>query len=99
MYNCECCKYVTSKRFNYNKHLLSTKHKLIAGLTPTATKVAIKCNYCKKEFKGNNSDHAQCKQIHDLTELIRKINDRLEEQQKQINAQKLQIDHIISEIF
>jgi len=28
-YNCECCKYSTSKRFNYEKHLLSKKHLLI----------------------------------------------------------------------
>ena len=28
-YNCECCKYITVKRFNYDKHLLSKKHKVV----------------------------------------------------------------------
>jgi hypothetical protein len=106
MYNCECCKYVTKKRFNYDKHLLSNKHKLIAGITPNvtptmiATKVAkpsIVCNYCKQTSKL--AQHAQCKQIYDLNELVQIMNTQLEKQQTQINEQKLQIDHIISEIF
>ena len=28
-YNCECCKYTTNKRFNYDKHMNSKKHQLI----------------------------------------------------------------------
>jgi len=28
-YHCECCKYSTVKRFNYDKHLLSKKHKVV----------------------------------------------------------------------
>jgi hypothetical protein len=28
-HNCECCKYVTNKKFNYEKHLLSERHCLI----------------------------------------------------------------------
>lgn len=110
MYNCECCKYVTKKRFNYDKHLLSNKHKLIAdiNINPTmiATKVAkqaivMECNYCKEEFKSKTLDQyaVQCKMIHDLTEVVRQLNAQLEQQQTQINEQKLQINHIISEIF
>ena len=26
---CECCKYETNKKFNYEKHLLSERHTLI----------------------------------------------------------------------
>ena len=108
MYNCECCKYVTKKRFNYDKHLLSNKHKLIVGLTPNinshmnATKVAMECKYCKQPYKSKlalDQHFVQCKKIYDLTELVRIMNDRLEQQQNQINEQKLQIEHIISEIF
>ena len=104
MYNCECCKYVTKKRFNYDKHLLSNKHKLIAGIIPTtiATKVAMKCNYCKEEFKSKlilDQHINQCKKMYDLTELVRILNTQLEQQQSQMNQQKLQIEHIISEIF
>jgi len=28
-YQCECCKYSTDKRFNYDKHLASKKHKVV----------------------------------------------------------------------
>lgn len=28
-YRCECCKYTTNKRFNYDKHLISKKHLLL----------------------------------------------------------------------
>jgi hypothetical protein len=35
----------------------------------------------------------------DLTEMIKSLNERLEKQEKQMNEQKKQIDHIISEIF
>ena len=30
-YKCECCNYVTNKKYNYDKHVLSNKHKLIEG--------------------------------------------------------------------
>jgi hypothetical protein len=30
-YRCECCNYVTNKKYNYDKHILSNKHKLIEG--------------------------------------------------------------------
>lgn len=108
-YKCQSCKYITTKRFNYDKHLLSNKHKLIAGLSPNinpiATKVAkqvIECKYCKESYKTKlalDQHTNQCKQIYDLTELVRRLNAQLEQQQNQINEQKLQIDHIISEIF
>jgi hypothetical protein len=79
------------------------------GITPNvipyATKVAkpaivIKFNYCKQEFKSKTLDqHAQCKQIYDLNEVVTRLNSQLEQQQTQMNEQKLQIEHIISEIF
>jgi len=30
-YRCDCCNYVTNKKYNYDKHILSNKHKLIEG--------------------------------------------------------------------
>jgi hypothetical protein len=30
-FRCECCKYLTDKRFNYEKHLLSKKHNIVEG--------------------------------------------------------------------
>ena len=91
--------------------MLSNKHKLIAdiNINPTmiATKVAkqaivMKCNYCKEEFKSKlilDQHINQCKKMYDLTEIVRQLNTQLEQQQSQMNQQKLQIEHIISEIF
>ena len=28
-YKCECCLFSTKKKYNYDKHILSTKHKLL----------------------------------------------------------------------
>jgi hypothetical protein len=30
-YTCECCLFSTKKKYNYDKHVLSNKHKLIEG--------------------------------------------------------------------
>jgi len=33
-YTCECCNYTTQRKFNYDKHMTSNKHKLVKGKTP-----------------------------------------------------------------
>jgi len=38
-YSCECCKYKTNKRFNYDKHLLSKKHLLLEEISKSQPKV------------------------------------------------------------
>jgi len=30
-YTCECCIYTTQRKFNYDKHMTSNKHKLVKG--------------------------------------------------------------------
>lgn len=30
-YACECCNYTTQRKFNYDKHMVSNKHKLVKG--------------------------------------------------------------------
>ena len=65
-YNCECCKYSTSKRFNYEKHLLSKKHLLIIEKPKVSQQLAkvsqelaeisqIKCKYCGQSYKHKSS--------------------------------------------
>ena len=74
-YTCECCNYFTEDKSNFNKHMVSRKHKMLESKNP---------------------------KVDDLTKLIEMIqllNERLENQETQINEQKKQIDHIISEIF
>ena len=60
-YKCECCNYVTNKKYNYDKHLLSNKHKLIEGKSvgvksksKVSPKVAINNPYL-------NEDNYSCK--------------------------------------
>ena len=39
-YKCECCLFSTKKKYNYDKHLLSTKHKLLESKTVVSQKLA-----------------------------------------------------------
>jgi len=69
------------------------------------------CNYFTED-KSNFNKHMSSRKhktiesknpkVDDLTKLIQMVqllNERLENQEKQMNEQKMQIDHIISEIF
>jgi hypothetical protein len=37
---CECCNFSTKKKYNYDKHILSNKHKLIQGKAEVSQKLA-----------------------------------------------------------
>jgi len=70
-YKCECCKYATDDKANYNKHLISKKHKLTESnyvvsqkLVVVSQKLAIvsqnntntfTCKYCDKIYKHKSS--------------------------------------------
>ena len=106
---CECCEYSTDIKVNFNKHLNSTKHKLVSKTNPDSTIDSNKLEYsceCGQTYKHKQSltKHIKysCKNknsIETLVENIRLLHLQLSEQQKQLNEQKLQIDNIISEIF
>jgi hypothetical protein len=36
-YTCECCNYTTQRKFNYDKHMSSNKHKLVKGTVPAVS--------------------------------------------------------------
>ena len=121
-YYCECCKYRTNKRFNYDKHLSSKKH-CIADETykkqpkitfespqsqhldiPKSTQIAEKvateftCKYCDQQFRFKQSMYRHIKYTctknkdEDLKELVRLLNQRLEQQETNIELQKQKID-------
>ena len=55
-YNCENCDYFTSKKSNYNKHLLTLKHKNLQNTDKNVAKVAIKFDcICGKSYKHRQS--------------------------------------------
>jgi len=39
-FSCECCKYITNKRFNYEKHLTSKKHSMMSESSKKLAKVS-----------------------------------------------------------
>ena len=106
-YTCQCCNYTTQRKFNYDKHILSNKHKLVEGTQSTEILIPkiFVCNYCEKKFKFEKllfKHTVNCKNqknIKDLTELVQNMIIRSEKQQNEINKQTLQIEKIISEIF
>ena len=60
-YRCECCNYVTNKKYNYAKHILSNKHKLIEGKSvgvKSKSKVSPKVAINNSE---SNEDKYSCK--------------------------------------
>lgn len=59
VYNCNLCNIKTSNKKDYNKHILTTKHKnrtIIYNLEhPTPAKKMFACNKCQKTYKVRNS--------------------------------------------
>jgi len=60
LYSCEKCDYKTSKKFNYDKHILTAKHKksmfsndFVAKVAKVATDTKYTCK-CGKEYKDNS---------------------------------------------
>lgn len=84
-YVCECCNYTTQRKFNYDKHMLSNKHKLVKGKTTDS----IAENIVGQEVLKCNEE---------LNEL-KIIMERLDKHENKINEHNLQIQNIISEIF
>ena len=51
-YNCLICNYFTDKKFNYDKHLITSKHKINSG--EIASK-KYNCEICNKSYSNSNS--------------------------------------------
>jgi len=58
-YICECCNYITSYKKDYNKHILTAKHKKLEDLTKNRTNltdnissVEFICNNCNKKYNS-----------------------------------------------
>jgi hypothetical protein len=55
-FSCDVCDYNTSKKSNYNNHILSAKHSkamIINNFKPTLSSGFI-CQICSKEYKDNS---------------------------------------------
>ena len=127
---CECCNYITNKRFNYEKHLSSKKHLLLEESSKKLAKVShplveishslakvshlvadvktFKCKYCDQSYRHKSSLSKHVKysctknKDEDLTELVRLLNQQLEQQKqeftKKIDAQSKQIEKLMGKL-
>jgi hypothetical protein len=126
---CSCCSYNTNKRFNFDKHILSKKHKLLEESSKKLAKVShslakishsvaevshstvatmFKCKYCDRGYRHKSSLSKHIKysctknKDEDLTELVRLLNQQLEQQRqeftKKIDAQSKQIEKLMGKL-
>jgi hypothetical protein len=120
---CECCKYTTDKKFNYDKHLISKKHRRIEESSKKLAKISLplakvshslekeklfKCKYCEQGYRHKSSLSKHIKysctknKDEDLTELVRLLNQQLEQQRqeftKKIDAQSKQIEKLMGKL-
>ena len=111
---CECCNYRTFVKANFNKHVNSVKHiKVSQKLGEVRQKLgevsqklgdSLKCKYCEKVYKHKSSLSKHIKYLctknktEDLTELVRLLNIRLENQDKQIETQSKQIEKLMGKL-
>ena len=126
---CSCCNYNTNKRFNFDKHILSKKHKLLEESSKKLAKVShslakishsvaevshstvatmFKCKYCDRGYRHKSSLSKHIKysctknKDEDLTELVRLLNQQLEQQRQEfttkIDAQSKQIEKLMGKL-
>jgi len=85
-YICKKCKYTTSLKFNYTRHLTSDLHILKEN--------KLICKYCEKEYKHKSSLSKHIKysctknKDEDLVELVRLMNLQLESERKERESER-----------
>ena len=104
-YICECCKFETTLKPNYERHIQTKKHKkssqshhLVTPKSPLVTpKSPFSCKYCDAQFKYKQGMYRHikytCKESkdEDLKELVKLMNEQLQEQTSEIKNMKTEI--------
>ena len=86
-YECKCCKYKTIYKTNFDKHLLTKKHKTNSAIVDDKP---FTCKYCSQKYKYKQSLSKHVKysctknKDEDFKELVRLLNNKVENQSKQI---------------
>ena len=82
-YRCEVCDYITLRKWNMNKHVLSAKHLFFTKKYHKSSKEAIKvvkvvknhkCPFCSKMFKSRGGKYKHIKKCFDNPEILKKKN-------------------------
>ena len=94
-FECKCCKYKTIYKTNFDKHLLTNKHKKNSEIVDDKP---FTCKYCSQKYKYKQSVNKHIKysctknKDEDLKELTRLLNNQIKDQNKQIETQNKQIE-------
>jgi hypothetical protein len=97
-FECKCCKYKTIYKTNFDKHLLTTKHKKNSEIVDDKP---FTCKYCSQKYKYKQSLSKHVKysctknkdeDLKELTRLLNNQNNQIKDQNKQIETQNKQIE-------
>ena len=112
-YYCKHCNYDAKIKGNYDRHLKTKKHKLLAEISPKLAEISPKlaedttryeCKYCDKNFKHHSS---LCKHIkytckknkdEDLKELARLLNEKDQKMEKIQTTMQKQIEKLTQKL-
>ena len=68
---CKCCDYITSKPCDYNKHLLTAKHKMVSNGIKKSHQICLYMGVCGKEYKHSSGLYrhkAKCDYVQDVVD-------------------------------
>ena len=100
-FECKCCKYKTIYKTNFDKHLLTNKHKKNSEIVDDKP---FTCKYCSQKYKYKQSLSKHVKysctknKDEDLKELVRLLNNKLENQDKELKDQSKQIEKLMGKL-
>ena len=112
-YYCDCCKFYTNHKANYDRHLQTKKHtnnhELLGTVGTKLAKISPKrnnylCTYCGNEYKHRSSLSKHIKynceknKDEDLKELVRLMNLQIQQRDRQINNMTKQIDKLTEKL-
>jgi hypothetical protein len=102
--DCKCCKYKTLYKTNFEKHLLTNKHKKNSEIVDDKP---FTCKYCSQKYKYKQSLSKHIKysctknKDEDLKELTRLLNNQskqIETQDKELKDQRKQIEKLMGKL-
>ena len=88
IFSCESCHFVCSKKSNYDKHLLTRKHKTLTK--PESVNFGsetLSCHYCHKLYNsrvGLWKHEKKCKEIHILSLNVTEIDVKISKSDKEL---------------
>ena len=88
-FSCETCDFVCSKKSNYEKHLLTRKHKTLTKIENVNFGAEIlSCHYCHKLYTsrvGLWKHEKKCKENNDVSLNVTEIDAKITKSEKEIN--------------